>query len=72
LQKEVLALYISICDDDKAAQERLTEIIKDWACDRNVEVELAHCDSAETFTMSWPDVPCNLAFETVVVFPIFS
>ena len=55
-------LHITICDDDKNAQERLSEAIKDWANDRKVEVELKYYDSAEAFSMSWPEVPSDLVF----------
>lgn len=55
-------LHITICDDDKNAQERLAEAIKDWANDRKVEVELKYHDSAEAFIMSWPEVPSDLVF----------
>ena len=55
-------LHIAICDDDKNAQGRLAEEIKDWAADKNVEVALKYYDSAEAFIMSWPEVPCDLVF----------
>jgi len=61
-REEVLVLHIAICDDDKNAQERLAEAIKDWAADRKAEVGLKYYDSAEAFTMSWPDVPSDLVF----------
>ena len=55
-------MHIAICDDDRNAQERLAELIKDWAADRKVEVGLQYYDSAESFTMSWPEVPSDLVF----------
>lgn len=55
-------MHIAICDDDKNAQERLAEVIQDWADDRKAEVEFQYYDSAEMFLMSWPEVPCDLVF----------
>lgn len=55
-------MYTAVCDDDKNARERLAELIKDWAADRKAEVCLQFYDSAESFLMSWPEVPCDLVF----------
>ena len=55
-------LHIAICDDDEKARERLAEAIQDWAADRKAEIGLKYYDSAEAFSMSWPEVPCDLVF----------
>lgn len=55
-------MQIAICDDEQKSREQLAKLIKNWACDQNAEIDLSYYGSAEEFTMSWPEIPCDLIF----------
>jgi two-component SAPR family response regulator len=54
---------IAICDDDTNMQQRLTDVIEDWAAARKVETAIFRYPSAEAFIAAWPeDVLFDLVF----------
>ena len=55
-------MQIAICEDNKAMQNKLNEIIDEWAQDRKVSVKTTCFISAESFINTWPDTQFDLAF----------
>lgn len=51
---------IAICDDDAAQIQYIENILKDWAADKDMEVQTDSYAGAEAFLFAYPEKPCDL------------
>jgi len=59
---EVTIMRFVICEDDVNMQQRLSDVIEDWAKSHKIQIDVLCYPNAESFMMVWPELSFDLAF----------